>query len=263
MFGNLIRTKLAPSIDAIVTRNIHTSLIIKGAGQGFPPRKLPEEVDASGAHAYQNIYGNLRRPKAKPRKIPEKDRRVPVSWEVSAKYMLSKTFADTYGEYKIWQMYRRNFRGPMDKVPIHTRESCIGEDGYIQNNNPCPVCRDKYLVLDYRNTLLLKQFIDTFTDQLMDNRRTHLCCAKYEELLTEYVKAKEYGTINFVLPTRKYDYREYYHKNLLKNFEEQQLDTSSDPILKKIELYPDYITEDPAAYTFPNVLPKTIFPEDS
>lgn len=136
-FNNLIKSNL-------IQRSVSTSGILNGSGQGFPPRKLPEPVDEigdSGKHAYQNIYGNLRRPKAKPRKIPEKDRRVPVDWQISARYMLSKTFKETYGDYKIWQMYRRNFRGPMDRIPVNTRENCIGEDGYIQNNNPCPVCR--------------------------------------------------------------------------------------------------------------------------
>lgn len=92
-------------------------------------------------HAFQNIYGSLRRPKAKPKKIPTKDRRVPVSLSLSMKYLESQTYKNTYGDFKVWQMYRRNFGGPHEYVPLQTRRSCVGDDGYINTNNPCPICR--------------------------------------------------------------------------------------------------------------------------
>lgn len=92
-------------------------------------------------HAYYNIYGSLRRPKAKPKQTPTKDRRVPVSLELSIKYLNSKTYQNTYGDFKVWQLFRRNFRGPHEDVPKLTRSSCVGDDGFIKGQNPCPICR--------------------------------------------------------------------------------------------------------------------------
>jgi len=89
----------------------------------------------------QNIYGSLRRPKAKDKKTKERDRRVPVDWKLSQKYLESQAYKDTYGDYKVWEMYRRNFRGQFFAVPNHTRISCIGDDGFISSSNPCPICR--------------------------------------------------------------------------------------------------------------------------
>lgn len=37
----------------------------------------------------------------------------------------------------------------------------------ISTGNPCPICRDEYLVLDYRNVDLLKQFISPYSGKLL------------------------------------------------------------------------------------------------
>ncbi|XP_074595933.1 mitochondrial ribosomal protein S18B [Brevipalpus obovatus] len=215
-----------------------------------------DAADDRGAHAYQNIYGSLRRPKAKLKKIPIKDRRVPISWEVSVKYLQSQTYHNTYGDYKVWQMFRRNFGGYHENIPRLTKKSCVGDDGYILGNNPCPICRDKYLTLDYRNVELIKQFIDLYTDQLIPLQRSNLCQVKYEELMTEYIKAKDYGTISFTMPQRDYDYQEYYHKDLLKDYLRDRAETLDDPVMRKISLYPEYVDPEPAKLYFPNILPE-------
>lgn len=37
----------------------------------------------------------------------------------------------------------------------------------IATGNPCPICRDEYLILDYRNVDLLKQFISPYSGKLL------------------------------------------------------------------------------------------------
>jgi len=38
----------------------------------------------------------------------------------------------------------------------------------IASGSPCPICRDDYLVVDYRNTELLKQFLSPHTGEMID-----------------------------------------------------------------------------------------------
>lgn len=40
----------------------------------------------------------------------------------------------------------------------------------ISTGNPCPICRDEYLVLDPKNTKLLEQFISPFTGEILEYR---------------------------------------------------------------------------------------------
>lgn len=37
----------------------------------------------------------------------------------------------------------------------------------IATGNPCPICRDEFLILDYRNVDLLKQFISPYSGKLL------------------------------------------------------------------------------------------------
>lgn len=37
----------------------------------------------------------------------------------------------------------------------------------ISTGNPCPICRDEYLILDHRNVELLKQFISPHSGQIL------------------------------------------------------------------------------------------------
>ncbi len=56
-------------------------------------------------------------------------------------------FKETYRDFKIWQLFRRNFKGVIS--PAKPRITCV-EDGFITTSNPCVICRDRYLVVDYR-----------------------------------------------------------------------------------------------------------------
>lgn len=92
-----------------------------------------------------------------------KDRTREIPLELSIEYMKSIAYKATYGDSKIWELYRRNYSG------VHTyrdtRLKCI-HDGRITTGNPCPICRDEYLVVDYRNTDLIKQFITDYSGKV-------------------------------------------------------------------------------------------------
>ncbi|XP_043274455.1 uncharacterized protein mRpS18B isoform X2 [Venturia canescens] len=90
---------------------------------------------------------------------PAKDRRKPVPVETSIKYLASDAYKETYGNNLVWKLYRRNHKGMYP--PKKTRKTCVRQ-GIISTGNPCPICRDEYLVFDHRNTALLKQFISEY-----------------------------------------------------------------------------------------------------
>lgn len=94
---------------------------------------------------------------------PAKDRTKVIPVETSVKYLLSKAYQQTYGDSPVWVLYRRNHKGGF--APRKTRRSCV-RNGVISTGNPCPICRDEYLVLDHKNTKLLEQFISQYTGQV-------------------------------------------------------------------------------------------------
>lgn len=94
---------------------------------------------------------------------PTKDRTKVIPVETSLRYLNSKAYQQTYGENVVWSSYRRNHKGGF--APRKTRQSCV-RNGIICTGNPCPICRDEYLVLDHRNTKLLEQFISKYTGQV-------------------------------------------------------------------------------------------------
>ncbi|VDP11078.1 unnamed protein product [Soboliphyme baturini] len=122
--------------------------------------------------------------------------------------MDSEVYQSTYGDTPVWVLYRRNFKGPMH-LPPKTRYNCT-PNGIFKTNSPCPICRDEYLVLDFRNIKLLNQFIIPQTGQLVENKRCHLCRLQYFNLRVELLKARNCGYIPFHMPFQNYDYRVYY-----------------------------------------------------
>jgi small subunit ribosomal protein S18b, mitochondrial len=84
----------------------------------------------------------------------DRTRFIPV--ETSIKYLKSAAYKETYGEEPVWVPYRRNHKGLLP--PKKTRKTCI-RSGKISTGNPCPLCRDEYLVLHEDNKELLKQFV--------------------------------------------------------------------------------------------------------
>lgn len=137
---------------------------------------------------------------------PERDRRTKISVETSIRYLQSSAFKEAYGDKPVWFYYRRNFKGQFP--PPKTRKLCIRAD-IIATGSPCPICRDEYLVVDYKNLELLKQFISEVTGQIISYKQTGVCQLQHRKLLVAYNKAKDLGLITFDLPYREYDYLEY------------------------------------------------------
>lgn len=104
---------------------------------------------------------------------------------------------------------RRNHKGMF--APRKTRKTCIRQ-GKISTGNPCPICRDEYLVLDHRNTELLQQFISPYSGEVLNYSKTGLCQKSHLLLTVAVEKARDRGLITFDVPFREYDYEEYYGK---------------------------------------------------
>ncbi|XP_026757351.2 28S ribosomal protein S18b, mitochondrial [Galleria mellonella] len=137
---------------------------------------------------------------------PTKDRTKIIPLETSMRYLESKAYKQTYGDNPVWTLYRRNHKGGFP--PKKTRRSCV-RNGVISTGNPCPICRDEYLVLDHRNTKLLEQFISDYTGQILDAYKTGLCQKKHKELLVAIERAWDQGLLTYDVPFRKYDYSLY------------------------------------------------------
>jgi len=138
---------------------------------------------------------------------PSIDRTTVISVETSKKYLKSEAYKETYGNNPVWSQYRRNHKGAFP--PRKTRKTCI-RGGVISAGNPCPICRDEYLVLHHENMDLLNQFISPHTGEVLSYSKTGLCQKRHLELLVAIEKAKDYGFITFDVPFREYDYSLYY-----------------------------------------------------
>ncbi|XP_012228827.1 small ribosomal subunit protein mS40 [Linepithema humile] len=129
-----------------------------------------------------------------------------VSVETSINYMNSDAYKKTYGDDPVWKLYRRNHKGAFP--PKKTRKTCI-RAGVISTGSPCPICRDEYLVLDYRNIKLLEQFINKYNGDVISYTKTNICQKRHKELLIALLRAKDYGTITFDVPIRQYNYSDW------------------------------------------------------
>lgn len=134
-----------------------------------------------------------------------RDKIIPV--ETSIKYMQSEAYQTTYGSDPVWKKYRRNFRGAFP--PTKTRKTCIRKE-VISTGNPCPICRDEFLVLDPINTGLLKQFISPHNNGILPTKITNLCQRRHKQLEVAVHKARDIGLLTFDVPFRRYHYPDYY-----------------------------------------------------
>lgn len=151
--------------------------------------------------------------------IDPKDRSVKVLVETSIRYMQSREYAATYGDEPVWVPYRRNFKG--SKPPPKTRRSCIKLDRLV-TGNPCPICRDEYLVLHEKNVALLKQFISPFTGEVLGWDTTNICRRQHDNLMVAIIRARDQGLLTSHVPFRYYDYSHYIPKELKDQDQKQQ-----------------------------------------
>lgn len=141
-----------------------------------------------------------------------KDRTRVIPVETSIRYLASEAYQQTYQGEPVWKNYRRNHKGLYP--PKKTRKTCVRK-GKLSTGNPCPVCRDEYLVLDHQNVELLKQFVSPQTGKVLSYSITGLCQKKHLELQVAIDRAMDYGLITFDVPFRDYDYAEYYPEKKL------------------------------------------------
>ncbi|CAH8824926.1 unnamed protein product [Trichobilharzia szidati] len=125
----------------------------------------------------------------------------------SLEYLNSDVYRNTYRGKPVWFYYRRNYKGHFP--PSSTRKNCVYL-GKLISSNPCPICRDEYLVLHHQHTELLKQFLNPDTLQIFPTAKTGLCQHQHKILQMEVEKARDLGTIQMCTPFYLYDYNDYY-----------------------------------------------------
>uniref|UniRef100_A0A1B0DM12 Small ribosomal subunit protein mS40 n=1 Tax=Phlebotomus papatasi TaxID=29031 RepID=A0A1B0DM12_PHLPP len=135
------------------------------------------------------------------------DRTKVIPVETSIRYLRSAAYRETYGDQPVWVPYRRNHKGMYP--PRKTRKTCI-RGGFLSTGNPCPICRDEYLVLDHNNLELLKQFVSPYSGEVLSYTQTGLCQMRYKELLVAIERAIDRGYLTYDVPFRYYNYSEYY-----------------------------------------------------
>ncbi|XP_043940415.1 28S ribosomal protein S18b, mitochondrial [Protopterus annectens] len=113
-------------------------------------------------------------------------------WE----YLESEEYIERYGERPVWSDYRRNHKGAIP--PQKTRKMCIRGDKV--SGNPCPICRDQKLQIDYRNVKLLQQFVSPYTGIILDATRTGVCRKQHKNLTKAIQTARECGLLQFSIP---------------------------------------------------------------
>lgn len=138
--------------------------------------------------------------------VPTRPCRQNVDVETGLKYMDSKAYKMTYGDALVWQPYRRNHKGAFPSKK--TRDSCFmfGK----KSGNPCPICRDDYLVLHPKNYKLLKQFVSPHSGDIISYSQTGVCQKEHKNLSVAIRQAQDLGYIEIPVPFRRYNYEDYY-----------------------------------------------------
>ncbi|KAL4218754.1 Ribosomal protein S18 [Mactra antiquata] len=142
-----------------------------------------------------------------------------VDFQTSIRYMESEAYQDVYGDDPVWKTYRRNQKGSTYRKPKRT---CI-RSGVLGTSSPCPICRDDYLVLDYRNLRLLKQFVQESNHEPLSEQKTHICLAQQKKLRLEVAKAQDLGLLRSQTEARLYNYD--YYKSLCPDLEDSEITT--------------------------------------
>lgn len=122
-------------------------------------------------------------------------------WE----YLESEEYIEKYGSQTVWADYRRNHKGGIP--PQKTRKTCIRGDKI--SGNPCPVCRDPKIQVDYRNVKLLEQFISTHSGVIHDPTRTGVCMKQHKNLTRAIDAARDHGLLPFLVPFVEFKMEDY------------------------------------------------------
>ncbi|XP_049987704.1 small ribosomal subunit protein mS40 isoform X1 [Alexandromys fortis] len=112
------------------------------------------------------------------------------------KYLESEEYQDRYGSRPVWADYRRNHKGGIP--PQRTRKTCIRKNKVA--GNPCPICRDHKLHVDFRNVKLLEQFVCAHTGIIFHAPYTGVCMKQHKKLTQAIQKARECGLLSYYIP---------------------------------------------------------------
>ncbi|XP_024070260.2 28S ribosomal protein S18b, mitochondrial [Terrapene carolina triunguis] len=113
-------------------------------------------------------------------------------WE----YLETEEYIERYGDKPVWFGYRRNHKGPIP--PQKTRKTCIRGKTIV--GNPCPICRDQKLHVDYRNVKLLEQFVCSHTGVTFHPTRTGVCMKQHKRLTQAIDQARDHGLLSYRIP---------------------------------------------------------------
>ncbi|XP_068929264.1 small ribosomal subunit protein mS40 isoform X1 [Petaurus breviceps papuanus] len=138
-------------------------------------------------------------PRALCTKAPlEEESSIPVSLYQDApwEYLETEEYLDRYGSRPVWADYRRNHKGGIP--PQRTRKTCIR--GSKVAGNPCPICRDQKLHVDFRNVKLLEQFVCAHTGVIFHAPYTGVCMKQHKKLTEAILKARDHGFLSYHIP---------------------------------------------------------------
>lgn len=82
--------------------------------------------------------------------------------------------------------------------PQRTRKTCIRKDKIA--GNPCPICRDHKLHVDFRNVKLLEQFVCAHSGIIFHAPYTGVCMKQHKRLTEAIQKARECGLLRCYVP---------------------------------------------------------------
>ncbi|XP_074092886.1 small ribosomal subunit protein mS40 [Macrotis lagotis] len=159
----------------------------------LPLRRLSDFTPIRGVHGVQTISRALCT-----KTPPEEESSIPVlpyqdaPWE----YLETEEYLIRYGSHPIWADYRRNHKGGIP--PQRTRKTCIR--GNKVAGNPCPICRDQKLHVDFRNVKLLEQFVCAHTGVIFHSPYTGVCMKQHKKLTEAILKARDHGFLSFHIP---------------------------------------------------------------
>ncbi|KAM9166961.1 LOW QUALITY PROTEIN: small ribosomal subunit protein mS40 [Mergus octosetaceus] len=113
-------------------------------------------------------------------------------WE----YLESAEYQEAYGDKPVWFGYRRNYKGAVP--PQRTRKACLRKGRRV--GNPCPICRDRHLFVDFRNVKLLDQFVCPHSGSIFHPTHTGVCMKQHKLLLKAITKAQDRGLMWLHVP---------------------------------------------------------------
>ncbi|XP_068780003.1 small ribosomal subunit protein mS40 isoform X2 [Struthio camelus] len=113
-------------------------------------------------------------------------------WE----YLETEEYHATYGDRPVWFGYRRNHKGAIP--PQRTRKACLRKGKPV--GNPCPICRDRNLFLDFRNVKLLDQFICPHSGVIYHPTYTGVCMKQHKLLTKAVEQARDHGLLWLQVP---------------------------------------------------------------